>query len=315
VIGHILVPLDGSQTAERALRHGALLARTLDADLTLARVPEPTVVPVMSGAVWVTEEVGSQRALEEAERYLASVAERPELNGVRVATVTPGHPVATGLLQTVEQHGVDLVVITTHGYAGFKRWVFGSVADKLIGSASVPVYVVREDNDTAPAPPALQTVLVPLDGSTLAETALDSAAFLAHRAGARVLLVQVPTVPGFVTSIPETAGWIPRFLREQATEAAGYLAGKARALADAGLQVDSHVEVVTAGGVADGILTSARRHDADVIVMSTHGRSGIGRWVFGSVADQVLRNADRPVWLVRVRAEREGGAAAGNGGQ
>lgn len=304
MIRQLMIPLDGSETAERALPHGAGLARVLGADVTLARVPETTIVPVMSGAIWVTEEIGTQPAKEQAEAYLAEVASRPVLEGVRVATVLPPHPVANGLLQAIKDQGADLVVMTTHGFAGFKRWVFGSIADKLIATAPVPVYVIREDDDMPLAEPEIERVLVPLDGSALAESALESAALLAERAGAAMLLVQIPTVPGYVTSIPETAGWIPHYLREQADEASAYLEGKAEELAALGLDVDIDVEIVTAGSVAEGILDSAREHDVDVIVMTTHGRSGIGRWVFGSVADQLLRNADRPVWLVR--APREG---------
>jgi nucleotide-binding universal stress UspA family protein len=304
VIKNIMVPLDGSETAERALAHAAALAHAFDARIILARVPETMVVPVMSGAVWVTEEVETKEATGQAGSYLAELMERPELKSLTVDAATPAHPVTEGLLKAIEEHSVDLVVMTTHGYSGFKRFVFGSVGDKLLRVAPAPVYLIRESEEHAPKP-RFRRVLVPLDGSELAEQALESAELLCHATGAALTLVQVPTIPSYVTSIPETSGWIPKYLGEQTADATTYLQGIASRLADEGMPVEIDVEVVTAGRVSDGILSSAHEHEADVIVMCTHGRTGLGRWVFGSVADQVLREADRPVWLARASDDTE----------
>jgi nucleotide-binding universal stress UspA family protein len=300
VIEHLLVPLDGSETAESALPHAEAIARLLSARITLARVPETTVVPVMSGAIWVTEEVEVEAAAQEAERYLDQVRRRPGLADLDVDVRVPDPPVAAGLLDAIAASGAGLVVMTTHGFSGFKRWVFGSVADKVLHASHVPVYLIREV-DTPDGPPTFARLLVPLDGSPLAEAALAPAAEFARRARATLILVQVPTVPSYVTGIPETAGWIPHFLRDQANEASIYLQEQATRLVEQGITSDIDVEVVTAGSVADGILSSAREHDAGLIVMSTHGRTGLGRWMLGSVADQVLRGSDRPVWVTRVQ--------------
>jgi nucleotide-binding universal stress UspA family protein len=108
-----------------------------------------------------------------------------------------------------------------------------------------------------------------------------------------------------VTAVPETAGWIPDLLKETAFEAEAYLMEKAAEIEPTGLTVAADVEMVISGSVAEGILSYAIRNEADVIVMSTHGRSGLGRWVFGSVADRVLHAADIPVWLVRAEVESE----------
>jgi nucleotide-binding universal stress UspA family protein len=311
VIHHIMVPLDGSATAERALAHAAVLARLFEARLTLAHVPEPVVVQNLGDPMWVVQDVNSEAVVAAARHYLEQASASEQLAGLQVATVLPDPPVAQGLLEAVEANAVDLVAMTTHGHSGFKHLVFGGVADKLIRAAPVPVYLVREEGNTAPPPPAIHRVLVPLDGSELAEVALQSAKELARRAGASLILVQVPAVPGYVTTIPEAAGWIPVFLRQQAAEAASYLGHKVDELQKEGLEADLDVEIVATGGVADGILASAGQHSADIIVMSTHGRSGLGRWMFGSVADRLLRIADRPVWLVR--SHPAGGAAQAQG--
>ncbi len=297
----ILVPLDGSATAEQALPHAAMLARLLDAGIILARVPETVIVPVMSAGIWITEEVEPPEAHAHAEDYLAEVARRDVLAGLVIQTIVPSHPVAAGIVHAIEMTTPDLVVMTTHGRSGVRRWVLGSVADKVVHAAPAPVYLVRavEDEAAATTPAPIQRILVPLDGSMAGEAALPPAIDLARRTGARVVLVRVPVVPGYATVIPETAGWIPQLLGEKGIEATAYLESVAEALDTQGIGADIDVEVVAAGGVADGIVASSQEWEADVIVMSTHGRTGLRRWMLGSVADGVLHHADRPVWLVR----------------
>ena len=294
----VLVPLDGSDLAELALPHAVALVRRLGGRIVLARVPETLVVPVMSGGIWVTREVESHEAQEVAEAYLAEIAAREALAGLDVETLTPHHPVAHGLLEAIHHSAAGLVVMTTHGHSGLGRWLLGSVADKLVHASPVPVYVVRSSE--SPAPPAFGRVLVPLDGSELAEAALEDAAALAQVAGSELRLVRVPTLPGYATAIPETAGWIPDLLREAALEAETYLTGIAARLEAEGLRVAADVEMIVAGSVADALLDYAERSRVDLIVMSTHGRTGVGRWLFGSVADRVLQASPVPVWLVRV---------------
>jgi len=296
----IFVPLDGSPLAEQSLPHAARLAELLGASLLLARVPETMIVPVMSAGIWITQEIEPAEAHEHAEAYLAGVARRPELAGHTVQTLLPGHPVADGLLRAVEMTHPRLVVMTTHGRSGLGRWVLGSIADKIVHAAPVPVYVVRAtDAPATAAPPGFKRILVPLDGSPAAEAALDEATALARATGGALVLVRVPTVPGYATVIPETAGWIPQLLRDKAVEAAAYLGALAERLRGDGLDVTTDVEIVAVGTVAEGILAAAADHEADLVVMSTHGRTGFRRWMLGSVADGVLHHTGVPLWLVR----------------
>lgn len=301
----ILVPLDGSELAEQALPHAVRLAGILDASLILVRVPETLIVPVMSAGIWITDEVESPVAHAQAEEYLAAVARRPELSGLAIQTMTPGHPVADALLRAIEMTEPDVVVMTTHGRSGFRGWVLGSVADKIAHASPAPVYLVRsgEDDAVPAAPPEVKRILVPLDGSSAAETALTAAVDVARKTGAALVLVRVPVVPGYATVIPETAGWIPQLLSEKAVEATAYLERVAERLDTQGVKVDIDVEIVASGGVAAGILTSAREWEADLIMMSTHGRTAWRRWILGSVADGVLHHADRPLWLVPVHSD------------
>lgn len=301
MIDRILVPLDGSAIAEQALPHAEAMARALGAGLVLARVPEQVLVPVMSAGVWLTESVESEDAHENAESYLAELASRPELEGLDVQTRMPDYPVVHGLIEAVEETGADLVVMTSHGLTGPDRWVFGSVAEKMIEAAPVPLYVVRAAAEGEPVPPPqLDHLLVPLDGSETAEAALEAAAALALARNAKITLCRVPVVPGYLTVVPETSGWIPEQVEKSAAEATAYLAERAEALEARGLEVETWVEYMFMGSVADGILEAAKERDCGLVVMSSHGRSGISRWFFGSVASRVLRGADRPVWVVRI---------------
>jgi nucleotide-binding universal stress UspA family protein len=300
MLSHLLVPLDGSPTAEAALPHAAALARLFGARITLARVPEVMVVPVASGGVWVTRIVEAPEAEETAAAELREAAARPLLAGLQVDCVTPSYPVAEGLLEAVAEAGADLVVMTTHGRGAAGRWVMGSVAGKLVHHSPVPLYVIRVPDGDAPAP-RFTRLLVPLDGSETAEASLPAATALARAAGAEVRLVRIPTIPGYAKILPETAGWIPELLREQVGEAEDYLARVTAELERSGIRAAGTVELIVAGDIARGILEHAAEVGADVIVMSTHGRSGLGRWVMGSVADRLLEGADRPVWIVRPR--------------
>jgi nucleotide-binding universal stress UspA family protein len=304
---NILVPLDGSRIAEAALPHAAALGRLLGARVTLARVPETLLVPVASVGVWLTRVVETEEAVAEARNYLAGVAGSPVLADVAVTTLTPDPPVAFGLLGAIADSAATLVTMTSHGHSAAGRWVFGSVALKLVRASPVGVYVVRApaealgapDTFTLPAPPVFSAITVPLDGSPLAATALEPASRLAKAAGATLHLVTVPTVPGYLKVIPETAGAIPEALRERAAEAQADLESAVKRLAAAGVTATADVELIFSGTVEDGILEHAARHGADLIVLSTHGRGGLQRWLLGSTAERLLAASRLPVWVHR----------------
>jgi nucleotide-binding universal stress UspA family protein len=181
---------------------------------------------------------------------------------------------------------VDLIMMATHGRSGISRWAMGSVADKVLRRSSVPVWLIqaaKPESAAADTWPKM-TMLVPLDGSKLAESVLPHVEALAKQRGAKpeVVLVRafepLSTGPG----------------REAPQQ---YLSGIEQRLSAAGLTVRSEV---LEGDPAKEIVDYANEKPINLVVMATHGRSGIGRWAYGSVADKVLRRASRPVFLVRV---------------
>jgi nucleotide-binding universal stress UspA family protein len=298
MIERILVPLDGSALSEQALAQAAALARLFGAQLILARVPEAILTPLLSAGVWVTVPAETQAEVDEAAEYLQAVAARPELAELVAERVTPPRPVADGLLDAVAGSRANLIVATTHGRTGLGRVVLGSIAAKLVHAAPVPVVLVPAAEPALPVP-SFRRVLVPLDGSALAEKALGVAGEVVRAAGGELFLTRIPTVPGYASALPETMGVSVDLLSEHAAEATDYLEALAARLEQAGLTVSIDVELRWSGTVADGILASAQEHDAEFITMTTHGRTGLSRWLLGSIADEVVRSARLPVWLVR----------------
>jgi nucleotide-binding universal stress UspA family protein len=288
----ILVPLDGSKLAEAVLPYVQILATRLPAPMILLQVvPPPYEVRPGPGPTLATLAGG----------YLAALQTHLRSAGLTVDWVTRAGLPADAIIDYAAECGADLIAMSTHGRSGLGRWVYGSVADKVLRGADVPVLLVRvSEADTQALPPAravhYQRILVPLDGSALAEGALRHAEALAAHFGAHLVLIRVPVLPTYAYASTELAYSIEAELDAAAGEAAAYLADLAGRLAQRGLSAESVVEW---GPVAETIIDYAQGHGVDLIVMSTHGRSGLGRWVYGSVADKVLRAAGVPVLLVR----------------
>jgi nucleotide-binding universal stress UspA family protein len=172
------------------------------------------------------------------------------------------------------------------------------VADKVLRGASVPVLLLRARLDEPIAAHLPHRILVPLDGSMLAEQALPLAADLARRGNAGLILcrgIGWPRDRGGVPTDEELPGDVA-LIRQARELAQRYLTGVSQGLIRPGLAVTT---VVVVGPAADAILACAEGQQAELIVMSTHGRGGLGRWVYGSVADRVLRGATIPILLVR----------------
>jgi nucleotide-binding universal stress UspA family protein len=296
----MLVPLDGSALAESVLEHVQAFARLTGASVTLVQVVESLESLIELAASWEFSNASAERqeALERtAQVYLTGVARRQAAAGLAVRTRIVVGPPAETIIQTA--HEYDLIAMATHGRSGLGRWVFGSVTDRVLRGATVPVLLIRA-GQTAPSDDWPRRILVPLDGSALAEQALPLAVDLAGRASAVVILLQsigwarsaVADYPAFFAS-----GLGADRLLEQAEDSArDYLAGVGQRLSETGLVAQPEIRL---DPPAEAILTSVIEEQAELIVMSTHGRGGLGRWVYGSVTDRVLRGASLPVLLVR----------------
>ncbi|MFC1848321.1 universal stress protein [Chloroflexota bacterium] len=302
----MLVPLDGSRLAENALIYGVQVATKLNLDITLLHVYKPDELEfVPSRQSYIERAVDLvQNQLEEIQKDAGAQMKSRSLEVQ--CKLAKGHP-AEQILGYAEENQIDLILIGTHGRSGISRWAMGSVADKVLRGSSVPIWLVRAGlpKDLFGDKRPVKSILVPLDGSELAESVLPHVEVLAKQRDTE----QVDVVLLSVCKIPLVADYYLSYIplnwddhaRRCRREAEGYLAIIERRLKDSGLKVRSEVVVAypQEAGPADKIVDYSNSILCDLIVMSTHGHSGLIRWAFGSVADRVLHGASRPILLVR----------------
>ncbi len=284
----ILVPLDGSALAENALPFAETLASLFEAELHLLRVNEPLAFGE-NRLTAVTE--------EEVVRYLEQIRARLEARGVRVRWDRAMGSAHEAIQTYVRGCAIDLVAMATHGAGGSTAHGFGSVALKCLRTLDLPLYLVRSSERARPAPAAPprrpERILVPLDGSELAEEILTRLETLLHRYDAEVRLIRI--VPSNTMMRSRHGGAATDATRE----AAGYLAKTSQGLQSRGVKTGPPISLH--GDPADEILRAASDLHADLVAMCTHGRSGFSRWFFGSVAEKVLAAARAPMLIVRAR--------------
>jgi nucleotide-binding universal stress UspA family protein len=291
----ILVPLDGSALAERALPFARLLAPLLGAGLHLLRVvpdDESEWAAADDPAAWV--EVGGARASrwERAAVYLDQQSVSLRSSGLPVAVdVRVGAP-AAAIVSVAARHQTALITMATHGYGRLKRWALGSVADAVVHTAATPILLVRGTTPPPSPPDRLRRVLVPLDDSELAWQALPPAAALAAAAQAELIVMQAvaPSIEEYLGATPPLAA-LRTALHDRAARVCGHRAGTHLAI----------TAVVTLGRAAEAIVEEADRRHADLIMMATRAYSGLKRWTHGSVADRVLHATTVPLVLVRAQ--------------
>lgn len=293
MVERILVPLDGSPFGERALPYALRLASATGARLILMHGHSPLVI--------TSEPDFDVQAFATRLREGHVVVPSTSTTGIEIEAVTHDiymDKVAEGICETIVEQGADLMVMSTHGYGGLGRWLYGSVADQVIRQSPVPVVLVPVTCDHVWEDTALR-ILVPLDGSSYAEEVLDPVGKLAAALKAELLLVGAagPLEYGFAGGLPFAVSGFDAAL----TETREYLERIAARLRADGHTVTVDAETGQAGTVIDSM---ARRRHADLIAMATHGRSGIARAALGSVATELLHRSTVPLLLWRPAALR-----------
>lgn len=280
----IIVPLDGSKTAEQILPYARLFAHAYDIPVELLRVEEPAARP----AFWPPP----------TPAYLTEVSERYFSAPLRADRVEESGKPAEVIVDRAKANSACLIAMTTHGVSGVRRWLLGSVASKVVQSAANPLLLLRA-LDKAPPTAAFKSIVVPLDGSGLAERIFPHVVSLAKNMKLAVELVRVydPPVTAYpVLDMPYLEN-LERYREEMRHEAETYLDGKSHELRAEGVaQVSA---TVIQGDPASEVIGLARKTPDNLIAMSTHGRSGIGRWLLGSVTEKTVQHSRDPVLLVR----------------
>lgn len=278
----ILVPLDGSELAETAIPYAELMAGQLESEIDLITITDFD----LPGAIRL-----------ESEEYLDNLPVNAENVYSEVLVGFPGECIPDYALR----NNIDLIVMTTHGRSGISRWALGSVADKVIASTSCPVLLIRSKHhgQNPPRKEAIERILVTLDGSEESELVLPHVAGLCSICGSEVILLQV--IPRMFHVIGDLCGpvKVPFSTDELAMlmmDTRDYLSQIRRRLDQDKVIAKCQVRI---GDEAEEIVKLANELQSGLVAMSTHGRSGIKRWILGSVSDKVLHNGSTPLLLVR----------------
>ncbi len=304
----IMAPTEGSDSEKAALSVAAKLAHRLDADLRLVRVLSAPIgsenVPRKS-VLEITEEDLREERLARLRKLEALGAEVRALGDIRVITALEDGRVAPTLRDYAKTFNVDLIVMTSHSRGGVKRVTLGSVTDNLIRHTNIPVLVVRPPGSFI-GPTREETIsriVVPLDGSPLAQEILPHVAELGLQLNATVTLLRVLTPSNYAQEQIMQPG-LPWWDADMA-EAETYLADAASTLTEHGVAVNK--EVVLSENVTDTILDFATRAKADLIAIATRGTGGMSRFVFGTVADEITRRSPISLLVFHPKATTIGG--------
>ncbi|AXG10681.1 universal stress protein [Haloplanus rubicundus] len=260
----ILIPTDGSDAASTAARYGLALAERFDATVHVLSIVDPD--RFVTDAVGDVDDLIRRQEKRLHERARADVDRVAAESPVPVEThVVEGRPSAV-LASAIDDYDTDLVAMGTHGRSGVDRYLFGSLAERTLRTAHVPVLTVREVESDA----TVDEILIATDGSDGAERASAHAVAIAAASGARLHVLTVGDDDAPARS----------------------LAARAR---EAG--VDATVAVRT-GRPHEAILDYADEAGVDLVTLGSHGRTGVERVLLGSVAERVLRAATTPVLVV-----------------
>ncbi len=316
----ILVPLDGSKRSERAIPVAARIARATGGTIVFVEVVLP---PVELGTYTGDRTIELKpsafaRREEAAASYLESIREpyASELAGINTELDLSAGAAAPEIYEAARLEGVDLIVLCSHGETGLKRWAFGSIAQEAVRHSPVPVLALNEHGIIPPMPDVAHPlrVLVPLDGSPLAEAAILPAAYLVTALSASpqgefhlLRVVDLPSAYGKMKSQAHISDLVHEEAKQEAEKYVKSVAERfTKDLAGFNLQVSS--STMDSADVARTIVQeAAQARDVakatgyDLIAMATHGRSGLLRLVMGSVTEHVLGETPLPLFIVRPR--------------
>ena len=293
----ILVPLDGSETAEAVLPYARLLSSDLKIPVELLTVVDVAEI----GRHLRSEQFSDLGALikyqiVDHEKYLGGIAQ--SFQGQEVScTVDKG--ITAGSI--IDKAGADkgtLIAMATHGRSGLTRWLLGSIAEKVLRAANNPLLLVRAREGAATSGKAtIDSVSVPLDGSELAESILAQVVEFAKAIKLAVRLMRCYSVADMIYGYEDYSAGLVALRERSKEEAVEYLEAKVDQLREQGLT--EVVPLTSEGEPGEAIIESAKGLPNSLIAMCTHGRSGVNRWLLGSVTEKVVRHSGHPVLVIR----------------
>lgn len=283
MIKSVLVPLDGSELAEEALGYALPIAERHDAQVHL--------VFVISNDAEASED-------DQAREYLAGVVGK--LNRQAETHVRLGTP-ADEIIETGDALDEPLIVMTTHGRTGIGRWIYGSVADKVVHASEAPVLLLRSGAGELDGG-NIQKIVAPVDGSAYSEAALSFAKSMAKTFDAELHVTQVAETAslysslGYETYAPGAGQPMADVVEYMVNEVHKYISHVTADLKKEGYKVQG---VVLEGFAGEELIAYENKIQPQLVVMATRGRSGFDRFIFGSVAERILKSGKTPVLMVK----------------
>ena len=297
----ILVPLDGSPIAEQILTPAASLAHSPGSSIVLVQVV-PTGASIRRMTAHPFRRSNAEARLSqqtEIADYLGGLAEDLRSGGIEVTIDTARGEIADEIVAMGTRHRASLIAMCTHGRTGIRRLALGSVAEQVLRQSAMPLLLYRPADDAYQRDISWTKLVVPLDGSHLSELALRQAGEIATAGDFNVELVHVLSD----SDSGPSSGNAPAETQDR-HEMETYLRDRADALSQQGIQVSYRL---LNGDPRFQMEEGVQPGPNDLVVMSTHGRTGLGRMMLGSVADHLVRNSNFPVLLVRGRPSTIGG--------
>ncbi len=296
---HILVPLDGSPLAESALPAAAYLSEKFNASVTLVHIIEKNAPREIHGQPHL-------RDATEAAAYLETISHKWFAEGLRIdchVHTAEVDNVAESIVQHTGELNNDLIVMCSHGRGRALHLILGSLAQKVISMGSTPVLITRPGENEEIQAFSCKTVLAPLDGVLDHEQALPVAKILAEACRATICLTMVvPRFGSLSGQMTVTSRFLPGTVSEMlelsVQGAEGYLKALVDKLKSEGFTANAHVR---RGDPANSIVVLARELQADVVVLATHGKSGMEAFWAGSVAHKVCSQCRIPILLIPVK--------------
>jgi nucleotide-binding universal stress UspA family protein len=289
----ILVPIDFSPPSLATLRYAAALAHRSGATLHLVHVVDPVPFAV------VTPELGNEVAHRASKRLTELAAQFSAGDQVIPVTVATGK-IGDEINKLAREICADLIVMATRGYTGLKYAFFGSTAESVVRQAACPVLVLRAEGDAADTRSIeFRKILVPVDFSECARVGMEYALKFANEFGPDVTLFHAVSLRAYFLGDEYTARAVPPLIAQHNEYAKSEMATWHAAAAEKADSVDSKVAF---GSPVDQIAHHVEREKIDLIITSTHGRSGLHRMLIGSTANQILRHADCSVLIVPNRS-------------
>lgn len=295
----IITPLDSSDVADQVLPYVRLLAKGLEIPVELFRAIEP-VSPDLTDprhGLYLDQVVTSMRVW--GQEYLNKIASPMRAEGISVTCEVHEGNAAPQILEEAQRNPEALIAMSTHGRSGVARWVLGSVANKVLHATSNPLLLVRsQENRSVNQAAEISRLIVPLDGSPEAEQVFPHVVALANGLDMKVVLTRVmPTAEMFLRYGGYAVIQHGDLMQSLEEEAVDYINLAKQELSRQGLS--STEEHLVHGNPANSIVELTQDVEGSMVAMTSHGRSGVSRWVLGSVADRVVRHSGSPVLLVR----------------